>query len=121
MNNLSKILLLGPEVLPVDFSMREPKRAVMRMVVFFIRGGLHRPVSCHRGFPGPHQRIEIGARNVLKEILRKEVAVDLDVKPVWQLRDSYSLACGRGLIGCGRTIGGTTGADHHGQAKKKRG
>ena len=61
------ILLFAPKIVPVDGSMGEPKRTMVRVIAFFSGSGFHGPIPCQRQFPRADKRIAKWAGHVLKK------------------------------------------------------
>jgi len=81
-HRLAEGFLLRPEIVSVDRSVSEPKRAMMSMIVILPRGVFHGPIARHRGVARADEGITVWARHIPKEILREKHAVDVDAQPV---------------------------------------
>jgi hypothetical protein len=106
-DDFAEVFCLGPEIMAIHLSMSEPQGTVMGMVVLLIGGGFHRPVASHRGAAGADEGVEVGARDVLKEILGEELAIDFHAQAIGLLGDAHA-----GGRACGRT---GNGADEQSQ------
>lgn len=111
--NLPGLGCLGPEINPVDRTVREPERAVMLMIMLLaLGGGLHRPVARHRQAAGAEQRIKVNVVRAFEDVFGEKLAVDLDADAVVGLRHLHRVLGGAG--------GGDGGEDEHDGGEQRK-
>ena len=95
MNRFTELSLFGPKVLPIDGAMREPERAMVFVIMLFIRGAFHGPIPRHGGFARTEHRVAIGPRHIPEKVFREQTAVKLNSHPVGKLDELDTLLGGR--------------------------
>ena len=94
MHDSAAALRFGPKVMAIYGAVREPERPMVRMIMRFIRGCFHRPISGHSGAAWTDERITVRPWDIFEVILGEKLTIELHAEAVGELRDLD--AVGRG-------------------------
>ena len=87
MDNAAGFRFLTPEIDAIDCAVREPERAMVRVIVLLVGRFFHGPVARHRQAIRSDDRVKVWPGDILEMIFRKELAFDLDPQAVVESSD----------------------------------
>src|SRR6266404_5251065 len=107
MNDPAKVFLFGPKILAIHSAMREPKGAMVGMVMLLVGDVFHRPIPGRGEVTRANQRIAKWTRHIFEKIFSKECAINLHAQSIVQLFDLDPLSLSAGRMRFGRTMPAT--------------
>jgi hypothetical protein len=93
-NNAAEIPVFGPKIMAVHVAVGEPQRPVMFVVMILPGHIAHGPVPRHAHPARAQHRITKRPGNIVEDILREKLAVDLNAHPVVQRGKPHTLPGG---------------------------